>query len=86
MDFKEILTSWITSFNANESQKKLAKERSSICETCPSKQEIIKNEKWTWICGECGCPISKKVFSPKVNACPLGKWSTIVDKVNKTTI
>jgi hypothetical protein len=30
----------------------------------------------SFICGECGCPLSKKVFSPNegIKACPLAKW------------
>jgi hypothetical protein len=29
------------------------------------------------ICEECGCPISKKIFTPKFNACPLKKWEEV---------
>jgi len=77
MNFKEIATSWINSFTADESIKEIAQLRLKICDICPSKKEILKKQKWTHICGECGCPLSKKIFSLKFNACPLSKWADV---------
>ena len=66
---------------ATPQQEKLAHLRGKICDGCPSKQVITKKLKLATICGECGCPISKKIFSSKYNPCPLKKWEEI-DKVH----
>jgi len=29
------------------------------------------------VCGECGCPITKKIFSNDFNDCPLKKWEEV---------
>lgn len=77
LDFKKILEAWKISANPNEKQAELAKKRLEICEMCPSKNEILKNKKWSHICKECGCPINKKIFTNNYNECPLGKWESI---------
>ncbi len=76
ISIKEITLAWWDSYFAEESQKKLAKDRLKICEDCPSLKEKFKRVKKISVsfCGECGCPISKKIFSSEFNACPLGKW------------
>lgn len=91
MDFKEIIDSWLISFTPNDLQKKLAEERLTICEKCDSLKEIVKRKKWSHVCGECGCPVAKKVFTNRFNACPLSKWGEIdkryfETKENKTII
>ena len=55
------------------------KERLNIFEECPSLEQRFKQIKKLTIsfCGECGCPISKKIFSNKFNPCPLGKWKDV---------
>jgi predicted Zn-ribbon and HTH transcriptional regulator len=45
----------------------LAKERLSICKTCP---ELIK---LTTQCKKCGCFMSAKT-KLKMASCPIGKW------------
>lgn len=68
---KEIFSSWITSTNPSESQIKLAEERYKICRTC---DRMVDGLAGIPKCSECGCPINKKIFSPKYDACPLHKW------------
>jgi hypothetical protein len=77
MDLIEIIKAWKIANNPSDSQYQLALQRSEICENCPSKKTITKIFKLGIICGECGCPIEKKVYSIKENACPLGKWKDI---------
>jgi hypothetical protein len=76
IDIREITSAWWDSYFADANQKKLAKRRMSVCASCPSLEQKFKQIRKITIsvCGECGCPIDKKVFSNKFNACPLGKW------------
>lgn len=76
-DIKTITQSWFDSYFGTEEQRILAKERLKICEACPSKNEIIANQSWSMVCGECGCPIKKKIFSKKIKECPLDKWKEV---------
>lgn len=76
----EITMAWITSVNPNEVQKNLAEERLKVCNSCEHAREVdiklmdgIKIDTY-YMCGHCGCPIRGKVFTPKENGCPLGKW------------
>lgn len=68
----EIAKSWIIAANPNDEQKRIAKDRISICDICDERkyQEMIKLH----YCGKCGCPLEGKIFSPLANACPLKKW------------
>jgi len=74
MNTNEIVKAWIISFNPTEDEEKMALGRKGICEQCSSKKDILKERGWTSICKECGCPISKKVYTKRYNPCPLGKW------------
>lgn len=70
----EIFNSWITAASPDENQRKVAEYRISVCDGCSSKAH---NDTLNFFyCSECGCPLSKKVFSPKPGpeACPLAKW------------
>lgn len=73
---KEIAESWIIANNPTESQLKLAEERLKICNECDKKVTATLGH---FKCSECGCPISKKIFSPKYDACPLHKWLDVED-------
>ena len=73
---KEIAESWIIANNPTESQLKLAEERLRICRECDM---MVKATLGHFKCSECGCPISKKIFSPKYDACPLHKWLDVED-------
>lgn len=73
----EIINAWITAANPNEIQTQLAKERLNICMNCDFRKEIITKKEWTAICGSCGCPIKKKIFTNQFGSCPKGKWNEI---------
>lgn len=88
-DLKEIISAWAISYNPSAQQQMLADYRIEICNTCPSRKEVLKGVEWSTICGECGCPLSKKVFSVGENACPLKKWDRdheILSAKSKSTI
>jgi hypothetical protein len=90
MDFIEIINAWKIANNPTPNQEKLAKLRFEICDTCPSKKVLTDKLKIATICSECGCPISKKIFTPKFNACPLKKWDIVdasyIQEKNSTTL
>ena len=77
MDVIEIINAWKIANNPTPKQEELAELRGKICDGCPAKKVITKKLKLATICGECGCPIAKKIFTPKFNACPLKKWGEI---------
>jgi len=76
-DLFTIIKTWAIAKNPTKRQISLANLRANICETCPSKKKIIKELKLGIVCGECGCPVVKKVFTDMFNACPLGKWKDV---------
>jgi hypothetical protein len=76
-DFKKITKAWFDSYFGSEKQKELAAKRASICETCPSRKVIVEAIDLLTVCGECGCPIKKKIFSKDFNDCPLKKWESV---------
>jgi hypothetical protein len=69
---EEIFKAWGIMFNPNDSQTELAGKRMEICDGCNSKRTIPLIH-----CGECGCALNAKVYSPKIGACPLGKWTAV---------
>jgi len=75
MKFKveEIVKAWVIAYNPNKQETKLALERGFICKSC--EHRIFRS--LLPICGACGCPISKKIFSPNFNACPKNKWESV---------
>ena len=81
MDLKDIFNSWLSSFNPTDIQRNMSKERIAICAECPSLNRRLNiNQDWAAYCGECGCPINKKVFSMVHNSCPLAKWGEVDEK------
>ena len=69
----EVAKVWITSVNPNPEQKILAEYRASICDSCEHKAHNASID--LYYCGKCGCPLSKKIFSPAgPNACPDKRW------------
>lgn len=66
----EIFKAWGIAINPNDSQMELAMKRMEICDTCDSKKEIPFIH-----CGECMCALKAKVYTPKIGACPRGKWT-----------
>jgi hypothetical protein len=75
----EIFQSWVIAANPSKEEEILAAKRHSICLDC---KFITDSVMFNTICGQCGCPISKKIFSPQKGACPIGKWN-IVDGVDE---
>lgn len=80
---QEIVGAWITSFNPTEEQKELAENRYSICFDCDKRKKKLGVE----YCSECGCPLSKKIFTQKPNdTCPLGKWESAEQRFRERKI
>lgn len=80
-----IIEAWIISNNPSDRQKELSKKRIKVCSDCESLNHFLK------ICGECGCPISKKIFTNEENPCPLKKWEDVdkeyfIQKTKKTIL
>lgn len=70
----EIAKAWIAAANPTPEQQEIAQYRASVCDACPEKSHNSTID--LYFCGECGCPLSRKIFSPKPGpeACPLSKW------------
>jgi len=77
IDYKEIFEAWKISFNPNHEQESLAKERLDVCLGCDFRKEVLKKVKWSAYCGDCGCPLNKKVFSTMFNPCTQKKWENV---------
>jgi len=73
IDFIEIAQSWIAAADPTPFQQKRAEDRINVCKTCP-KSEYTKHLQ-IYICGECGCPLDKKIYTNKKPGCPLEKWA-----------
>lgn len=70
---KEIAIAWIRSVDPTPEQAAIARARLDVCEPCEEKTWLFYQQ--TFVCGACGCPIKKKIFSPEGRAaCPRGKW------------
>ena len=69
---EEIFKAWKISYNPTNLQGELAIKRMEICDTCDSKKTnpVIH-------CGECGCLLSKKIYTPVIGGCPRGKWVAV---------
>tara|TARA_B110000977_G_scaffold197696_1_gene280874 strand:- start:871 stop:1131 length:261 start_codon:yes stop_codon:yes gene_type:complete len=74
---EEIFKSWNITFNPNDLQSELASQRIEICNGCEYKRTTLGMN----TCGVCGCALKGKIFSPKVGACPKGKWNIIDQKM-----
>jgi hypothetical protein len=72
-NLSEIAVAWYRSYKPTEEQKIEAERRIAVCDTCEHKEfvALLRYHK----CNACGCPISKKVFSPIQDSCPLNKWA-----------
>lgn len=69
----EIARAWIIAANPKPEQKLLAEARASTCDSCEHKTYTKALDMYT--CGLCGCPLSKKIFSPVgPDACPDKRW------------
>ena len=73
----EIVTAWWRAYNPTSEQSELAKKRLEVCMKCEYlTNSIVFDSK----CGECGCPISRKIFSPVKGSCRIGKWDEVDGK------
>jgi len=77
MNILEIINAWIIAENPTTEQKELSQKRAEICDSCEFKKEKIKGLKISIICSECGCPLSKKIFTHKYDPCPQHKWNKV---------
>lgn len=70
----EIAVAWKRAANPTPEQQQVAEQRIQICDGCEHKK--FSKLSMSFICGACGCPLSKKVYSPKdgPEACPEKKW------------
>ena len=70
--FLEIAQSWVTALNPSEEKQKIADQRIAICDTCELKKynEVAD----FFYCGDCGCPLKGKIYSPVEKSCPKQKW------------
>jgi hypothetical protein len=71
----EIAKAWIAAANPTPEQQQIANIRISICDSCPNKKQLPQFNIYS--CGLCGCPLDKKIFSPKPGpeACPDKRWT-----------
>lgn len=76
--FSEIITAWWRAKNPTPEQSQLAKKRLEICMKC---EYLTKVPVVDMVCSECGCPMDKKIFSPNVGACRIGKWDIVDGKI-----
>jgi hypothetical protein len=74
LDFKKIVKAWMVAANPSPLEKELAEKRIEICNGCEHRKVITTKLKIGVICGKCGCPLNKKVFTMKNDACPEHKW------------
>ena len=75
--FSEIVRSWWIAKNPTPEQSELAKKRLEICTKC---EYFTKSIVVDVVCRECGCPMNKKIFSPNIGACRIGKWDEVDGK------
>ena len=69
---EEIFKAWGIMLDPNDIQSELARKRMEICDGCDSKRTAPFSH-----CGQCGCVLKAKVYSPKIGACPRGKWIAV---------
>ena len=76
----EIFRRWVIAENPTKEQAELAAKRHAICLECKwIRNSLLFDTK----CGDCGCPIGKKIFTPVVGGCRVGNWDE-VDGVDKS--
>jgi len=80
IDYKEIFEAWKTSIKPTPEREELAQKRLDVCLGCNYRKEVLKGVKWSAYCGDCGCPINKKIFSSIFNACTQNKWEEVDSK------
>jgi len=87
-NFREVFDAWVTAAKPTNEQKQQSEDRALVCRgngdipKCENYVELFEKKKWSAYCNGCGCPIDKKIFSGKINPCPLEKWDEIDKKYN----
>lgn len=78
-DLKEIAKSWLIAARPTSLQKEIAQKRYNTCLQCEyyNPSRVLTHDEH---CSDCGCPLSKKIFSPKYNACDQGYWQSTDDQ------
>jgi hypothetical protein len=82
---EEIFRAWSIAFNPNDAQIDLAAMRIQICNGCFYKRSIeVGNKEILMRCGECGCALKGKIYTPKTykdpgGSCPKDYWSKAED-------
>lgn len=72
-DLLEIAVAWKRAAKPTEEQQEKAEQRLSICNGCEHKE--FRTLLRMYVCDACGCPLNKKIYSPKgPDACPKMKW------------
>jgi hypothetical protein len=61
--------------NIGRVENEIAKERMSICLSCPELIQLTKQ------CKKCGCLMEAKTKLPNAS-CPLGKWAEVKIKID----
>jgi hypothetical protein len=74
MNLKEVWKAWVTSFNPNDEERKIAEERLEVCKKCEEWGELPLLPLYAY-CKKCLCPIDKKIFAESNESCPLKKWN-----------
>lgn len=94
LNFKEIIEGWRNLVNPPVELKLLieevARERNTICATCPFMSENAKLTGYNTLriddhCTKCGCPLKAKTRSLS-SACPMGYWSALTDDITRYEI
>lgn len=72
-DLLEIAVAWKRAAHPTPEQQQVAEQRIQICNGCEHKQ--FRQMTRMYVCDACGCPLNKKVYSPRgPEACPKAKW------------
>ena len=70
--FLEITKAWITAVNPSDEQQHIADQRIAVCNTCEFRKYNDVGD--FYYCGDCGCPLKGKIYSPAEKSWPKGKW------------
>lgn len=70
----EVASAYFRSISPTSEQMRIAQVRKQVCESCDFL--VYRKFRKMHVCGACGCPISKKIFSPLpgIVACPKKFW------------
>lgn len=69
----DIAMAWFRSLHPTAEQEARAAQRLTVCDTCAYKRPSMLFD--GYVCGACGCPLHKKIFTEQSSGCPKGKWS-----------